>query len=132
MPITPQKKEEYRAEQERDWRDMDFDVIGDTDIKINPDFYIHTALLRAQKCLLKDDVKAGFLSYKVFIEHIETLCSAANMLQEDYAEKIQEYRSTLKEDESLAKEVKVCNEKLRLMMVAVFDNKQVITNLKTR
>ena len=130
MTNTAQKGKDFRQELEADYGDLE--ALGGTDIKINPDYYIHTALLRAQKCLLKEDIKAGFLAYKVFIEHIETLCIAANMLEEDYEKQIEDYKKSVKDTkEPLAREVKISNEKLRLMMTAVFDRKEIKAPLKT-
>lgn len=127
---TPQKAKDFTKELDADFGDLD--ELGGTDIKINPDYYIHTALLRAQKCLLKEDIKAGFLAYKVFIEHIETLCIAANMLESDYESKLKEFKEKLKgKGDDLAAEIKLSNEKLRLMMTAVFDRKEIKTSIKT-
>lgn len=131
MTETPQKSKSFREDLDADFGDLE--ALGGTDIKINPDYYIHTALLRAQKCLLKEDIKAGFLAYKVFIEHIETLCIAANMLEENYEEKIDSFKKSLKDSKDpLAKEIKISNEKLRLMMMAVFDRKEIRAPLKTQ
>lgn len=111
------------------------DTLGNTDVKINPDFYIHTALIRAQKCLLNTDVRAGFLSYCVFIEHIETLCTSAKKLEPDYYTNLETFKARLREGEqpkdALATDVKIANEKLRLMMTAVFNNKPLYDGLKT-
>lgn len=127
---TPQKTKEFREDLEEDYGDLDNLVC--TDIKINPDYYIHTALLRAQKCLLKENITAGFLAYKVFIEHIETLCIAANMVEEDYEKNIEAFKKNLKPSkDKLANDIKICNEKLKLMMTAVFDRKEIKAPLKT-
>ena len=48
---------------------MDIDQVGGTDIKINPDFYIHKALVKAQECLADPDMRIGLLRYRQFIEH---------------------------------------------------------------
>ena len=100
--------------------------LSDLDIKINPDFYIHTALLKAQQSLQKDNVKEGFLQYRIFIEHIETLCQAAGILTNDYESNIEkfkqshEYKNT---EDKLVQSVKLSNQKLKLMMIEVFSKK---------
>lgn len=114
----------------------DIDDIGGTDIKINPDYYIHTALTRAQKCLLKDDLNAGFLSYIFFINHIEHLCIAAKKLDDVYKQRLEVFSSEVfssseRSSHPLAKEVRIANFKLQLMMEAVFDNKQISEALRT-
>lgn len=128
---TPQKNDDVDEPLDADFSD-DIDSLGGMDIKINPDYYIHSALLRAQKCLLKDNLKDGFLAYVVYIEHIETLADAANMLEDDYRVKLDEFRKKLKDvKDPLANDIKMSNEKLRLMMSAVFNRKEIKAPLKT-
>ena len=136
-----QKKEAKGESDDKDIYDSDTDFgdvddIGGTDIKINPDYYIHTALTRAQKCLLKDDLNAGFLSYTFFINHIENLCMAAKKLDDQYHVDVAAFEKQIKESSEkpshpLANQVKIADYKLRLMMMAVFDNKQMTDALKT-
>jgi len=110
---------------------VDVDEIMGTDLKINPDYYIHTALLSAQKALLKENVNEGFLAYWVFVEHIEVLCRAAGMVGEDYDDNIKEYKieidfdKEVKTSQSLVVQVKLANKKLQLMMASVFSAKTI-------
>jgi hypothetical protein len=106
---------------------MDVDEIQGTDIKINPDFYIHSGLLKAQQSLTKENVKEGFLQYRVIIEHIEILCLASNMINKDDYEielnKFKESEDYINSEDTLTKSVKLANKKLYLMMESVFQNK---------
>lgn len=133
MVFAPKKGDSYGEGVAQGLDSMpDPEMFGNTDIKINPDYYIHTALLRAQKALLKEDLKGGFLAYKIFIEHIENLCLAAKMLQDDYEVVIKDFKEGLEDTrEPLAKDIKVANYKLRIMMTNVFDRKEIKTALKT-
>lgn len=104
--------------------------ITDTEIKINPDFYIHTAILKAQQSLIDSDVKQGFLKYRVLIEHIEAICDAANMLSEDeYKKPLKEFKDELEKgktgiDENI-RNIKIAHEKFRLLMKIVLSNKTI-------
>lgn len=105
---------------------IDIDELIGTDIKINPDFYIHTGLLKAQAALMKDNIKEGFVQYRQFIEHIEVLCDAANMLPEKYEEDITEFQKETeytKITDPMIKSVKLANKKLNLIMKSVFNRK---------
>jgi hypothetical protein len=111
----------------------DIEEIEGTDIKINPDYYIHLALIKAQDCLVKDDVNGGFLQYVSVINYIENLCKAANMLPDNYAETITEYKQkdeyrNIKND--LTKMVRLADYKLNLLMQEVFMNKVITEPLK--
>lgn len=107
---------------------IDVDEILGTDLKINPDYYIHTALLKAQQALLNEDTRAGFLQYWVLIENIETLCKSAKMLPDDYEDKVKDFEkgeSYTKETDRSAKMAKLANYKLGLLMEQVFSHKTI-------
>lgn len=109
---------------ELDDKTIDADEIMGTDVKINPDYYIHTALLKAQKALVKDNLKEGLAQFRFLTEHIEVLCSAAGMIDEDYTKDIETFK---KSDEyngdETKKSVRLSNKKIELMMKAVFNQK---------
>jgi len=115
------------------------DSIGDipelinTDVNIKPEYYIHKALLKAQDCLLKDDVKAGFMQYRVMVEYIEILCKSANLFPENYEERLDEFKKTkeyIKENDNMIKAVKLANQKLNILMEEVFSTKTATDALK--
>jgi len=118
-----QKDKKDYDKYENDVIDVD-EVIG-TDIKINPDYYIHSALLKAQAALMNDTTKEGFTKYWVFIEHIEVLCKAANMLSPKYEEDIKAYKESkeYQKAEPFLKNVKLANKKLGGLMEEVFSKK---------
>lgn len=113
---------------------IDTDEVLGTDIKINPDFYIHTGILKAQNALTKENIQEGFIQYKILIEHIEMLCIAANMInEEEYNTEIQDFKKTdeyLENKDSIAKMVKLSTKKLGLLMKNVFSNKVATDPLK--
>lgn len=112
---------------------IDIDEIDGTDIKINPDFYIHKALLKAQDALAKENLKEGFLQYRQFIEHIEVLCSSAKMLGPEYEEQLESFKNSDQYknlNDKTARSIKLANKKLNLIMSLVFTNKTATFNLK--
>ena len=111
---------------------IDIDEVVGTDIKINPDFYIHNALVKAQQVLADDNIESGFLKFRILIENIEVLCKAANMVGDDYKKEIEEFVKTedyLQEKEKI-KMAKLANKKLRLLMERVFSSKTIVDSLK--
>jgi Na+-transporting NADH:ubiquinone oxidoreductase subunit NqrF len=109
-----------------DNRIVDIDEVIGTDVKINPDYYIHSALIKAQQALIKDDVKGGFMQFRVIVEHIEILTRAANMLTPKYAEEVDKYKKTdeySKEEDNFVRLTKLANKKLELLLIEVFANK---------
>jgi len=117
--------------------DFDKEVIdGDdtinTDIKINPDYYIHHAITGAQEMLKKDDMKQGFIQYWSMIEHIEILASSASMLPDDYEKKISEFsnKEENKTGDVLIGKVKIANFKLQLILSEIFKKKTITSPLK--
>ena len=79
--------------------DIDTDTLSNTEIRINPSFYQHLNLLKAQDSLVKDDVKAGMLQYFVNAEHMEVLCRASNNLPPQYDEDIKAIKKITNEDD---------------------------------
>lgn len=111
----------------------DIDEVTGTDIKINPDFYIHFALIRAQQALLSDDIKGAFLKYRLFIEHIEVLCRAANLLTEEYDKTIKEFTDSSEYKDEINGDIrgsKLANKKLLLLMSEVFKGKTIVEPIR--
>lgn len=111
---------------------LSFEDPSTTDIRIKPQFYIHTALLMAQRALMFSVVKGGIgdgiVTYSVFIEHIEVLCKAANFITDAYNETINEFKQTdeykniKREDVRLAR---LSNKKLEELMREVFNTQPI-------
>ena len=99
------------------------------DIRINPDVYIHYALISAQKALLASTLKAnindGILAYSVLIEQIETICVAADYLKHgDYENDLKAFESKLGTDiEQIYKMAKIANFKLESLLRGVIKRK---------
>lgn len=112
---------------------IDVDELEGTDIKINPDYYIHNALLKAQKSLTNENVKEGVLQFKILVEHIEVLCKAANMVTDSYHEEVKKYLSSGEYksiDNDIIRMAKSANKKIELLMSEVFKGKLTTAPLK--
>jgi len=112
---------------------IDVDEISGTEIKINPDYYIHTALLKAQAAIVDEDMAAGLSRFRMVVEHIEILARAAKMLPTDYDENIKTYLESeefKEKDVDLKSGFKIANKKLGLMMSMVFSSKVSTEPLK--
>lgn len=111
----------------------DLDV-NDTNVRINPNFYIHVALLRAQSTLSAGgNLQDNILNYFVMVEHIEALSKAARHVTPEYDETI---KSFLKSDEYAAggdgrlKLAKLANKKLLELTSAFFQSTPLKQSLK--
>lgn len=106
---------------------LDFnDDITNLDIKIKPNYYIHMALIMAQRTLmisvLKTNVNEGITAYRILIEQIEMLCSAADYISDGYYESVKEIENSeeVKKLSDTSKIAKISNIKLKLLMKEVF------------
>lgn len=112
---------------------VDIDSIDAQDIKINPDYYIHSALLKAQQSLTKDNLSEGLVGFRILIEHVETLARAAGMVGEEYEKAIQDYTESkeYKENPDIqVKSTRLANKKIELIMSEVFAKKTSLAPLK--
>ena len=102
------------------------------DIKINPDWYIHNAILKAQEALANADIKLGHMQFRVLVEHIETLCRAASMLPDNYDTKLEEYKKSEPYTRTRLdlQEIKEAHKKLELLLGEVFSAKTNTTPMK--
>jgi hypothetical protein len=105
---------------------LDFTDESNLDIKLKPNFYIHMAILMAQKTLtlsvVKTSITEGLLAYCIFIEHIEMLCSAADYLSPEYKNDIENFKKSAEytTTEFKAQSAKLANKKLELLMKEIF------------
>lgn len=116
-------------------KDVDENEIDmmNTQIKINPDFYIHYAIIKAQFALTMPDMRDGFMRYRIVVEHIETLQRAAGMVTEDYDQEVESFRQTPKysaEKDELIRHILLANKKLELLMTNLFNKKTITSPMK--
>lgn len=110
---------------------IDVDEIAGTDVKINPDYYIHNALVNAQKALNEEDITAAFNRFRVWVEHAQDLADAAGMLTDDYYTEVRkipgeidaESKEAGEELKPHARMARISSRKLKHIMKQVFSNK---------
>lgn len=114
---------------EFDAKIMNVDEVGATDIKLNPDYYLHLSLSALSKVFMSD-ISAGemFQKYRHIVEHLEILSKASNQLDaEQFDKDIEKFKKENKEykdaEKGTSKSMILAREKLRLMMTRVFSNK---------
>ena len=103
-----------------------------SDIKINPDFYIHFGILKAQTALQENNTKEGFVKYVIIVEHIESLCKSARYMPKDYEEKVAAIGETVTDENELVRNVRIANKKLEFLLTYVFSHKVSTANLTDR
>lgn len=114
----------------KDTFDVDEDSLFDTDIKINPSFYIHINLLKAQDALVKDEMKDGLMQYCLCCEHMMMITESANLLPSDFQTKVEKFIKDNKLNEAnLPERVKVSNYKYKLCLQSVFGSGTVTGGL---
>ena len=110
----------------------DVDEITGTDVKINPDYYIHTAIVNAQQSLKEPNIKEAYVRFRIWIEHAQDLAEAANMITQDYLDRIkkidEEIISELGADDwasmpDYVKSARIASRKLKYLMKQVFSKK---------
>lgn len=102
------------------------DDFSNIDIRIKPNFYIHTALLMIQRTLAFSVIKNasdGLIAYSVLVEQIESLCRAAKHISDDYDEDVKKFTEEQEKQKDVRQDVKMArlaNKKLELLMKNVF------------
>jgi len=111
------------------------EALSGMDLQVKPDFYIHLALLKAQKCLTHEDVSSGFLQFRLIVEHLEILCNSAKLINEEtYKTGIDEYKKEdqyINAESDLIQTTLLANKKLGLLTKEIFSNKTITDPLKT-
>lgn len=121
------KKDEIEDFEKFEKQIKDVDELEGTDVKINPDYYIHLALVKLSVTFDGSvTIKEGFERYRHIVEHIEILCDAATMLTESYHKEVEIYKGSgdyKDEEERYVKSANLARHKLKLMMKQVFSHK---------
>ncbi|KKQ76466.1 MAG: hypothetical protein US97_C0007G0008 [Microgenomates group bacterium GW2011_GWF1_38_5] len=109
---------------------VEVDEVEGTDIKINPDYYLHRCLEGCRDALLKDDVKAGFIQYRLLVEQMEIIVKAAHLLDDGYDLEIKDFIDKSDEKDVLIKGVHIAQKKLGLILKSVFSSKVTTTPMR--
>jgi hypothetical protein len=110
---------------------LETDEITNTDVKINPDFYIHLSLIKSLDALTKENVKEGHLQFIAVVNYMERICRAAGNIPDTYDKDIEIFISSLTEKEDFIRLVKIAEKKQELLTLETFSNRTLTTSLKT-
>lgn len=103
---------------------LDIDELSQKDFKINPEYYIHSAILKAQASLVCPDMRQGFIQYRQMIEHIERLSRASGNTPLNYDEKIKTFKDSQEKNlDETSRSVQLADYKLQLILERVFQKK---------
>jgi len=114
---------------------MPNDDLTNTEIRINPSFYIHILLLDAGKCFLKENARDGFLQYRLLTEHLQQLCISAKITEEaafleDVKKWEEEDEKYKKSTDSLVKGALLANFKIGKLTKDIFASQTISAPLK--
>jgi hypothetical protein len=104
---------------------IDIDEIEGTDIKINPAYYMHTALVGSQRALANTDLIVGMIQFINIIEDLEGILISNKLIPADYDTQIAEYKKkeeVTKLKDSTQQLFKIAIFKKRLLQAAIYSN----------
>lgn len=99
--------------------------VQNTEIKINPSFYIHLCLINAGEALKTTNLSEAFVHYRLHIERAVRLAKAANLLGEDYEEDVKKFKDSEEykgEEENQYKSMRLAEHKELLVSEALFNS----------
>lgn len=106
--------------------DVDEDI--NMDIKINPDYYIHFALMACQEALKNPDLNLMAIMYRHNVEHLENLIRASGMIPNDYNDLVK-VELEAKEGE-ISKSMKIASKKFQVLTGLVFNRRSMSAPMK--
>lgn len=109
----------------------EIDELG-TDLKINPDYYIHKAIVKAQDCFDGVGLKEGMAKFRIFINQLEIISKACGNVHKDYNDKVRHYVES--EDfkritDEEYKGFKIAEYKFKLIMEDITKNRGIVDSL---
>lgn len=117
--------------------DQDFETFDESEyneLKINPSYYLHHAMVKSQECLLDPNMESGLMRFQFMTMHLESLCKASNLIKDDYYTSIEtykdseEYKKALKHHQPVILAIK----KQELLTSLIFGNKSITTPLELK
>lgn len=111
----------------------DFDELKGTDIKLNPDYYLHLALQEINHTFSKDlELKDSLEKYIHVVEHIEILAKSAKLINDNYKIELEEFKKSEEyknKSSEIIKRAALARRKLELILQNVFSKKTITSAL---
>lgn len=111
---------------------LDSDALNGMNIDISPQFYIHLAMISLTKSMMSDNIKEGFLRYRMNVEHIQAICEAGTLIQKETIDKeVEDFIKDKELDEAKEEHgIKIAQFKLKKIMGAIFSTKTDLSPLQ--
>lgn len=120
-----QEAKDYEKTMDFDNSSVDIEQFMGSDSKINPDFYIHNAIVKAQNSFDNVSFKEGLERYQIFINQLELISRACGRLV-DYEQKLKEFKDTdafQRIDDEVVRKIKLSEKKFELILSEINQNK---------
>lgn len=118
--------EKYREEN----KELETVDLLNTDIKINPDFYIHLCLTKSIQVLSNENLEAGFNQFITLVNTLECFAKSAGLLDDDYITALEEFKKTNPEIDKINTRMRLSHFKQQLILERLFENKTITTPVK--
>jgi hypothetical protein len=125
-------KEKMNSYKNIDKKILDVDEVSGTDVKINPDFYLHITLIKINNSFDLENMEECFYKYRHIVEHLEIICDSANILPDGYEQSVKEFSESkdYQDEKDSLKIAKMARFKLRLLLKGVFKHKPLSGPMK--
>jgi len=106
----------------------------DNDIKLNPDFYIHTSVLASQYALLlstkEGNVTSGVNAYYIYAKQVLMFAESAGYLNSDTLKSIEDLKnSALGKSKDIPDKANFATQIIGIVMAEIFKNKPQYSSL---
>lgn len=105
---------------------LDVGIIQGTDLKINPDYYIHLTLVAINKAREEPDTRVSFRQLKKHVEALEIHIKAAKRLPGDYGENIKVFKESPQykdEENEIIRDTRLIEYKELLLREVAYESK---------
>lgn len=103
-----------------DSEEINEDEINIQEVRLDPESLFVNTLFKMQNALVKDDIKAGLIQFRMLVEHAEMLAIAMNKLDADYEQEVEAFKKTPEYlDEKLTDDIRsarLANKKAGLLL----------------
>lgn len=112
----------------------DDDLNSMQDVRLDPETLFTNTLFKMQAALIKDDLKAGLLQFRLLSEHAEMIAKAMGRLDDVYTQSLEDYKNSDEyknsEGDDLIKSTKLAQKKAELLLTSYLKYRTTTAPLK--